>query len=76
VGLRKPDAAIYHLTLERLGLPATECLFLDDIDVNCQTAADLGMAAVRFSATDQALAEVTALLRERGFAGAPDAMTP
>ena len=39
VGCRKPDREIYDLTLERLGDPAAEeCLFIDDIDVNCDTA--------------------------------------
>lgn len=71
VGMRKPDPAIYELTLERLGLPASECLFIDDIEVNCETATNMGMAAVRFSSTTQTLEEVGALLRERGTAGAP-----
>src|SRR5204862_7804601 len=46
VGMRKPDTEIYELTLERLGLPAPECLFVDDTDVNCDTARALGMTAV------------------------------
>ena len=41
VGMRKPDPEIYELTLERLGdgLAAGDCLFVDDVDVNCETAA-------------------------------------
>ena len=36
VGLRKPDPAIYALTLERLGgVPPGRCVFVDDLDVNC-----------------------------------------
>ena len=31
--MRKPEPGIYELTLERLGgVPATECLFVDDMD--------------------------------------------
>ncbi len=40
VGMRKPDAEIYELTLERLGGPAPgECLFIDDIEANIDAAA-------------------------------------
>ena len=39
VGLRKPDPAIYELTLERLGgVRAERCVFVDDLDVNCEAA--------------------------------------
>jgi putative hydrolase of the HAD superfamily len=62
VGMRKPDAEIYELTLERLGLPAGACLFVDDIEVNCDAARELGMAAVHFRDTEQALAEMSAAL--------------
>jgi epoxide hydrolase-like predicted phosphatase len=62
VGLRKPDARIYRLTLERLGVAAADCVFLDDLEVNCQAARELGMAAVRFETTEQATAGVLAAL--------------
>jgi putative hydrolase of the HAD superfamily len=62
VGMRKPDPEIYELTLELLGLPAQACLFLDDIDVNVQTARDLGMSAIHFRDTAQAIAEIDAAL--------------
>jgi putative hydrolase of the HAD superfamily len=62
VGMRKPDPVIYELTLERLGLPAQACVFLDDIEVNCDAARELGMTAVVFRQTDQAIAEIEAAL--------------
>jgi putative hydrolase of the HAD superfamily len=62
VGMRKPDPRIYELTLERLGTEAGDCVFLDDLDVNCQAARELGMAAVRFEDTDGAIAAVEAAL--------------
>jgi putative hydrolase of the HAD superfamily len=59
VGCRKPDREIYDLTLERLGgIPATECLFIDDTDVNCDTACELGMSAVHYRSNDQAIGEI------------------
>jgi epoxide hydrolase-like predicted phosphatase len=64
VGMRKPEPEIYTLTLERMGggLRAQECVFLDDIEVNCEAARALGMAAVRFHDNDQAIAELEAAL--------------
>jgi putative hydrolase of the HAD superfamily len=64
VGMRKPDPEIYRLTVERLGdgLRAEECLFVDDVEVNCDTAAELGMAVVHFRDNDQAVAEVRSRL--------------
>ena len=63
VGMRKPEPEIYELTMERLGdVRAEECAFLDDLDVNCEAARALGMAAVRFEHAEQAIAELEALL--------------
>ena len=65
VVMRKPDPAIYELTVERMGdgLRAEECVFVDDNDVNVQAAAALGMAAVHFRDAEQAIAEVEGLLK-------------
>jgi putative hydrolase of the HAD superfamily len=62
VGMRKPDPEIYELTLERMGLPAIDCVFVDDIEVNVTAANDLGMRGVWFRDTDQAIAEIDAAL--------------
>jgi putative hydrolase of the HAD superfamily len=63
VGIRKPDPEIYHLTLERLGGVAPErALLVDDIDVNCDGARAIGMNAVLFENTDQAIAEIETVL--------------
>ena len=64
VGMRKPDHEIYELTLARLGdgLSPEDCVFVDDVDVNCEAAAALGMRAVHFQAAEQAIAEVEEIL--------------
>jgi putative hydrolase of the HAD superfamily len=62
VGMRKPDREIYELTLERLGLPAAACLFVDDTEVNCEAAREAGLAAVHFRSSEQAIADMDALL--------------
>ena len=65
VGLRKPDPAIFELTLERLGgIAAQRCVFVDDLDVNCEAARALGMAAVRFESPEQAIPGVESALAE------------
>jgi putative hydrolase of the HAD superfamily len=63
VGMRKPDPRIYELTLERLGgVPAAECVFVDDVDVNCEAARELGMTAVHFHDAGQAIDKLEELL--------------
>jgi putative hydrolase of the HAD superfamily len=64
VGMRKPEPEIYELTVERLGdgLRPDDCIFVDDMAINCDAARDLGMVAVRFETTDQARADVEAAL--------------
>jgi len=62
VGMRKPDREIYELTLERLELPADECLFVDDTEVNCDAARDLGLTAVHFRGNEQTISEIEAVL--------------
>jgi putative hydrolase of the HAD superfamily len=64
VGMRKPDPAIYELTLERLGVRGEECVFVDDLEPNCETARGLGMIAVRFESAEQAIPEVSSALAE------------
>jgi putative hydrolase of the HAD superfamily len=62
VGCRKPEPRIYELTVERLGLPAEACLFIDDMLVNCEGARAMGMGAVHFQDNEQAIAEIRAAL--------------
>ena len=63
VGMRKPEPEIYELTLERLGgVDAGAALFVDDIEINCEAARELGMRAVHYRDADQAIGEVEAAL--------------
>jgi len=65
VGLRKPDPAIYELTIARLGgVQASDCVFVDDLEVNCEAARTLGMTAVRFVDAEQAISEIESALAE------------
>jgi putative hydrolase of the HAD superfamily len=59
VGMRKPDREIYELTLRRLDpIAPGACLFVDDTEVNCDAARELGIRTVHFRDTGQAIAEI------------------
>jgi putative hydrolase of the HAD superfamily len=62
VGCRKPESRIYALTLERVGLSAERCLFVDDTVVNVEGAQRAGMSGVHFQENEQAISEIRALL--------------
>jgi putative hydrolase of the HAD superfamily len=64
VGCRKPEARIYEITLERLGVPPERCLFIDDVEANVEGARALGIRAVHFRDNDQAVGEIRQVLAE------------
>ena len=63
VGARKPEPRIYELTLEALEVDAASAVFIDDIEANCDGARAVGLDAVWFQSTDQAIAEIEAALQ-------------
>ena len=65
VGIRKPAPEIYELTLQRLGVTAQDAVFLDDIEINCDAARAVGMTAVWFRSSEQAIEELEAALQGR-----------
>ena len=68
VGIRKPDPAIYRLACDALGVSPGRCVYLDDLGINCKPAAALGMAAIKVSASEQALADLEIALGLEGGA--------
>jgi HAD superfamily hydrolase (TIGR01509 family) len=54
----KPEPDIYRLLMERYGLVAEECIFLDDRADNIETARQLGMAGIVFQDYEQAKKEL------------------
>ncbi len=60
VGLRKPDPAIYLMACEALGVAPADCVYLDDLGINCKPAAALGMHAIKVTGEAQALADLAA----------------
>jgi len=61
VGLAKPDVRIYHLAAERLGVPASACVFTDDIPHNVEGARAAGMQAFQFQGAAHLESELRAL---------------
>jgi putative hydrolase of the HAD superfamily len=62
-GVRKPDPAIYALAVDRIGVPVTDCVFVDDLPGNLKPARALGMGTVVHRGDAAAtLAEVSELL--------------
>jgi putative hydrolase of the HAD superfamily len=62
VGLRKPDPRIYELVLAQLDVEASRTVFLDDLGINLKPARAMGMATIKVTDPDRALAELTATL--------------
>lgn len=57
VGILKPDRRIYELTLERLGIPAESCVFIDDQEKNLVPARELGMRTILYRNLEQLTSE-------------------
>lgn len=62
-GVRKPDPRIYKMMCDALGVEPGECVYLDDLGINCKPAAQLGMHAIKVTSGDQALADLSAVLK-------------
>lgn len=57
----KPSPEIYELLLERYGLQAEECVFLDDTEKNILAAREAGMYGIVFENKEQAIKELRGL---------------
>jgi putative hydrolase of the HAD superfamily len=57
-GVRKPDLRIYQMMCEALSVEPTQCIYLDDLGINCKPAAALGMHAIKVTSGEQALADL------------------
>lgn len=62
VKARKPDPAIYHAMLERVGAAPGEALFIDDVQENVAGAQAVGMRALQFTGTDAVINAISAVL--------------
>ncbi len=62
VGVMKPDARIYQIAMQRLGVSPSESVFVDDFSENIEAARRLGMHVIHFAAPAQAREQLEELL--------------
>jgi putative hydrolase of the HAD superfamily len=60
--MRKPTARMYELGAERAGVPAAECVFVDDLPFNLTPAQELGMATVHHTSAETTIPQLEHLL--------------
>ena len=58
VGVRKPDPAIYVMMCDALQVAGADCIYLDDLGINCKGAAQVGMKAIKVVSEAQALSDL------------------
>ena len=61
VGMRKPEERIFRYTLDKLGLAAEQCAFVDDLRHNVDAAISLGLVGIHHVSYDQTAMELEAL---------------
>lgn len=64
-GVRKPDPHIYQMMCDALDVAPEQCIYLDDLGINCKPAAAMGMAAIKVASEEQALSDLGTLLEMR-----------
>ena len=57
-GVMKPEARIYHIAVERLGVRPDEAVFVDDLAENVAGARKAGLHGIQFQHPEQVMAEV------------------
>jgi putative hydrolase of the HAD superfamily len=64
-GIRKPSRRMYELGAERAGVPASECVYVDDLPFNLTPAQELGMATIHHTSAEKTIPELERLLGVR-----------
>jgi putative hydrolase of the HAD superfamily len=60
--IRKPSKRMYELGAERAGVPAEQCVFVDDLPFNLTPAEELGMATVHHTSAETTIPQLERLL--------------
>ena len=67
VGMRKPEPEIFELALQRIGLPAAECVFIDDIARNIVAAEQVGLVGIVHRTFEETAAQLETLFPGAGW---------
>ena len=60
--INKPDPEIYKIILDKVGVPASECVFIDDIQENLDVASKtFGMKTILYQSFEQMIRELMLL---------------
>jgi epoxide hydrolase-like predicted phosphatase len=70
-GIRKPARRMYELGVERLGVSAEDCVFVDDLPFNLTPAEEMGMATIHHTDAATTIPELERLLGVELERGAP-----
>jgi putative hydrolase of the HAD superfamily len=62
VGIRKPDRGIYDLAIAEAGVPPAEAVFVDDVEVNINAGAEIGLQTVYFLETSAVISRLEVLV--------------
>ena len=62
MGLLKPDPAFFRHVLQSLEATPGECVFIDDVAENVESARSLGITAVQFQSNESLQTTLTAIL--------------
>lgn len=62
IGFAKPDPRMFELAAERLGVPLSACVLVDDVERYCTVAQQLGMQTVVYQNFPQTKADLQKLL--------------
>ncbi len=66
VGFMKPDPRIWLKLLECTGLPASDCLYIDDVPTYCEAANSLGFGTYTYRIGRDNLSQVVETMLESG----------
>lgn len=66
VGVVKPEVEIYHKLLKKYGLDPVESVFIDDIQANLDTAAELGFETILSTSETENIRAMETLLAAKG----------
>lgn len=69
-GIRKPARRMYELGVERAGVQAADCVYVDDLPFNLTPAQEMGMATIHHTSAEKTIPELEVLL---GFVLSADA---
>ena len=65
VGVMKPDAGIYQMALESVGVSPNEAVFVDDTVRNVEGAKAVGMHGIQFKQPEEAIEEIKQILNHK-----------